>query len=119
MTDEDYAQWELDGEVLAQIGRVLMAQSLEVEVRVPRELADAAVASWQRDGPETLGEESSEQRAARHRAAYLSLIGCSLEELGWLDGDEVVVKLNAWFIGEALNAAEQEGLLDGVYPPPR
>ena len=118
MTDEDYAQWALDGQVLAQIGRALMAQSLEVQVRVPRELADAAVAAWQRDDSEgPLGEESEEQRAARHRGAYLGLIGLSLEEKGWLDGDDVVVKLDAWFIGEALSAADADGLLDGAHPP--
>jgi hypothetical protein len=118
VTDEDYARWALDGQVLAQIGRALMAQSLEFQIRVPRELADAAVAAWQRDSAGPLGEETEEQRSARHRGAYLGLIGLSLEERGRPDGDDVVVKLDAWFIGEALNAADADGLLDGVYPPP-
>jgi len=119
VTNEDYARWALDGDVLAQIGLALFGQSLEVQVRVPRELADAAVAAWQREDSEApLGEESAEQRATRHRGASLGLIGCSLEEKGWLDGNDVVVKLDAWFIGAALDAADEDGLLEGG-PPPR
>jgi len=118
VTDEDHARWTIDGDVLAQIGRTLEAQTLEVEVRMPRELADAAVAAWQRDDSETKPkEESAEQLSSRLRAASLALIGCSVEERGWLDGDDVVVQLHAWFIGDALSAADQDGLLDGVHPP--
>lgn len=117
MTDEDYTRWALDGDVLAQIGRSLMAQQLEVQVLVPRQLADAAVAAWQREDSESgLGEESEKQRATRRRGASLALIGSSLEEKGWVDGDDVVVKLDAWFIGAALDAADEDGLLE---LPPR
>lgn len=64
------------------------------------------------DDSEELGDETLEQRDVRLRAAALALIGCSIEELGWLDGDDVVVKLDAWFIGDALAAADMDGLLN-------
>ncbi len=32
---------------------------------------------------------------------------------GWLDRDDVVVKLDAWFVGDALNAADDAGVING------
>jgi hypothetical protein len=50
MTTKDmYAQWAEDGPVLAEIGRALFSQHLDVQVRIPRELAQKALASWERD----------------------------------------------------------------------
>jgi hypothetical protein len=57
--------------------------------------------------------ESADQRVTRHRAGALGLIGLSLEQDGRLEGDQVVVKLDAWFIGDALNAADDAGLIHG------
>jgi len=113
MADDDaYKQWLVDGGVLAQIGAEFAKQATGVEVRLPRALADLAVASWQRDDElEDLDAESTDQRAIRCRAAALSLIGATLEVAGQPDGDEVVVRLDAWFVGDALNAADDAGLL--------
>lgn len=40
--------WRKDEALLAKIGGALAPQETEVEVRVPRELADAAVLAWRR-----------------------------------------------------------------------
>jgi len=120
VTDDEYMQWASDARVLAAIGRALFSQRLGINVRLPRDLADQAVASWEREEDSgTLPEESPEQRITRHRSATLSLIGLSIQSTGVEDDEEVAVELDAWFIGDALAAADDEGLLDGVYPPSR
>jgi hypothetical protein len=43
----------------------------------------------------------------------LALIGAALDERGRQEGDNVVVSLDAWFIGDALNAADDAGLISG------
>jgi hypothetical protein len=107
------AVWQADEQVLAEIGGLLFLQVTEVEVRLPRLLADQAVAAWQRedevDGP--FPDESCEERIVRHRAGALALIGAALEDGGRAEEDEVVVRLDAWFIGDALNAAGDQGLI--------
>ena len=62
-------------------------------------------------------DETPEQRAIRHEAATLSLIGLSIENTGIEDGDQVVFKLDAWLLGNALEAADRAGRLDGLNPP--
>ncbi len=113
MEDEgEYAQWAEDAEVLANIGRAFFAQPTRVTVRLSRELADLAVASWERetaDGP--LPVETEEQSLTRHRAGTLSLIGLSIQEVGVVEGDDVIVELDAWHIGNALEAADDRGLI--------
>ena len=106
--------WLRDESLLAGIGASLAKQPREIEVRIPRALADSAVAAWRRDdvGDVTGVEESCEQRVVRHRAAALALIGLAIEERGRVDDDHVVVKLDAWFIGDALNAADDEGMIE-------
>ena len=76
------------------------------EVRLPKPLAEAAVAAWERDDDEPLEAETFEQRGQRHRAAALSLIGLEIAERGRPDGDGVVVDLNAHFIADAINASD-------------
>ncbi len=46
---DDYEEWSKDGPVLAEIGRILFSQNLDVQVRIPRSLAEQAVASWERE----------------------------------------------------------------------
>jgi hypothetical protein len=75
-------------------------------VRLPSALAHAALKAWQRDDEGGPDPESYEQRAIRHRAATLGLIGFSVEQSGRADGDEVVVELSPDLIGNALNAAD-------------
>lgn len=115
MAADDYlGQWRKDERLLANIGAVLFGQETAVEVRLPRELADAAVEAWQRDEEDVgldLSDESCEDHIVRHRAGTLGLIGAAVEDRGHLEGHVVVVKLDAWFIGDALNAADDRGLI--------
>ena len=105
--DRRYEVWGKDADTLAEIGRELLGQVRRVRVRLPRALAEAAVASWNRKDPdEELPAETPEQRTTRDRAATLSLIGLSIADGGVWAADEVVVDLDAWFIGNALQAAE-------------
>ncbi len=78
-----------------------------VEVRLPRELAEKAVAAWEREGDEgLLAPETFEQRVHRHRAGTLGLIGLSICERGRWDGNEVIVELSPDLIGVAVDAAD-------------
>lgn len=114
----NYEDWAADAEQLHQLARELYPQTPKVEVRIPRRLADKAVAAWQREGDAgDLRDETPEQRAIRHEAATLSLIGLSIENTGIEDGDQVVFKLDAWLLGNALEAADRAGRLDGLNPP--
>jgi hypothetical protein len=114
----DYEEWAKDGPVLAELGRVLFAQDLEVRVRIPRQLAERAVASWEREdtGIGLPSPESPKQRRIRDRSATLSLIGLSISNAGVQEGDDVVLLLDSWYVGNALDAADQEDLLPGTKP---
>lgn len=81
-----------------------------MKVRLPGKLADAALRAWHRtDEGDTSHDESPSERLVRHQAGALALIGLAIEERGQrLDGD-VVVTLDAWQIGDALNAADDRG----------
>lgn len=112
--DDFLAQWRKDERVLADIGAVLFDQETAVEVRLPRELADTAVEAWKRDDEDEnleLSDESCEDYIVRHRAGALGLIGAAVEDRGHAEGDDIVVELDAWFIGDALNAADDRGLI--------
>ena len=111
---DEHAQWERDAIVLAELGVALFAQDTKLRVSLPSGLANAAKLAWDRDddGPDDDGlAESSEQRATRHKAATLALIGSCLERPVSVHHDHVVVELDAWFVGDALNAAEDMNLL--------
>ena len=107
-------RWKQDEAVLARIGAVVFTQNTEVEIRLSRTLADEAVSAWQRDDePEgQLSRETVEEGLIRRRASTLALIGCALEERGRLDGDEVIVRLDAWLVGDALSTADDAGALE-------
>ena len=55
--------------------------------------------------------ESPGQRAIRQRAASVALIGQAIEETGMAEGEVVVFTVDAWFVGDALSAADEAGLL--------
>ena len=97
-----------DAGVLGEVGWALANSELpRVEVRLPRRLAEAAVAAWKRDdndGP--LDPETVEQRIQRHRAATLALIGLSIVNGGRWETDEVVVELSPDLIGVAVDASD-------------
>jgi hypothetical protein len=96
-----------DARVLGEIGAILARADLpRIPVRLPSALAQAALEAWQHDDEGGPDPESFEQRAIRHRAAALGLIGLSVEQTGRADGDEVVVELTPNLIGNAFDAAD-------------
>jgi hypothetical protein len=105
---EPQKTWRRELRVLGEAGAVFNEASLpEIEVRLPRHLAEQAVAAWERDdGEAPLAPESYEQSVQRRRAATLALIGLAITNAGRWDGDEVVVELHPVFIGVAMDAAD-------------
>jgi hypothetical protein len=99
--------WAADAALLAQIGQALSKQPTKIRVVLPRQLADAAVAAWERDD----NDVPLAADANRDAAASLALIGLSITETGEPDGDRVSADLDAWFVGDALRAADRAGLL--------
>ena len=94
--------------MLAEIGEALSSQPVRVRVRIPRAIAEKAAMAWERDdwGP-TLSEESPEQVLVRERATALALIGLAVREVGVVDGDHVVVEVDAQCIATALDPADE------------
>jgi hypothetical protein len=81
-------------------------------------LADQALAAWQRDeNSHPLPSETSERSAMRHKAGTLGLIGLSIESDSSIDHEDVIVELESWNIGDALNAADEAGLLNDLLQP--
>ncbi|MEU6915018.1 hypothetical protein [Streptomyces olindensis] len=105
MGDEQYVRYRDDTKVLAAIGACVDRQTGRVAVRVPRELAEAAVAAWERTEDGAPGAETPEQYALRDAAAELALIGLALSERGHWEGAEVTVDLDVASAGAALRAA--------------
>jgi len=110
--------WASDAERLYELAQELLPQTPRVELTVSRTLADRAVAAWHRDEDlADLENETDAQRTIRDEAATLALIGKSIEESGVEDGDKVLFKLDAWLLGNALEAADRAGRLE-VFPRP-
>ncbi len=114
--EHHYQRWENDGVDLALIGAALYEQDTKVRVRLPRELADAALQAWQREDEDsedlhTYEESVSEQRV-RQRAGTLALIGASLENAPiQISGEYVIAEIDSWYVGEALQAADDARLI--------
>ncbi|MFG2910179.1 hypothetical protein ACGF13_34645 [Kitasatospora sp. NPDC048286] len=106
MDDQDqYDRYRADSKVLAAIGARLDTQYPTLTVRLPKDLARAAVAAWDRDELGDVGEETHEQYALRGDAGELALIGLAISERGREEGDEVVVDLHIDSIGLAVQAS--------------
>lgn len=101
-----YDRYRADAAVLAAIGARVEAQHARVTVRLPKDLADAAVAAWQRDEREAPGAESLERHRLRDHAAELALIGLAISERGRWEGGAVLVELGIGSAGAAVRAAE-------------
>jgi len=100
-------QWWEDAQVLTELGRTVAGTAMPlVEVRIPRNLAEQAVAAWSRDDEAPDADESPEQRVYRHRAGVLALIGLSIRERGTNVADDVVIDLAADLVAAAVDAAE-------------
>jgi len=112
MVDQErYARYREESKVLAAIGAHVDAQVGRVTVRLPRAVAEAAVAAWERDDPDgDVGEETHEQYALRGSAGDLALIGLAISERGRREGEEVVVDLHVHSAGAAWLQAAELGL---------
>lgn len=108
MENECQRRYREDSRVLGELGAVLARADVpRFKVRLPRSLAELAIAAWERNEDEgTDDPESYEQRAQRLRAVALALIGLSLQERGRWEGEEAVVDLSVELIGAALDAAD-------------
>jgi hypothetical protein len=107
LRSEQQRQWRQDAQVLAEPGRTLAGTAMPaVEVRIPRHLAEQALAAWRRDDDAPDADESQEQRVYRRRAGALALIGLSIREHGTNVADDVVVDLAADLVAAAVDAAE-------------
>ena len=109
METERQQRYRHEAGLLGEIGALLAKVDLpSTEVRLPRAVAEQALAAWQRDADERpLDPETYEQGMRRRRAATLSLIGLSIETAGRWDNDHVTVELHPQLIGEALEAADE------------
>ncbi|MFE0459346.1 hypothetical protein ACFW1A_08795 [Kitasatospora sp. NPDC058965] len=107
MTDqEQYVRYLEDSKVLAAIGRHVDAQVDRVTVRLPRAVAEIAVAAWERDESDGVSEETREQYELRGRAGDLAMIGLEISERGRWEGEEVVVDLHVHSAGAAWLASQ-------------
>lgn len=105
--DHRVGQWRQDADVLRDIGLALADTALPaVEVRLPPALAHKAVTAWERDDLDGPAYETLVQRAWRHRAATLALIGLAVRERGRREPDAVRVELDAQLVVEAIQSAE-------------
>ena len=113
MENSDLAYWREDAADLAWAGQRMFRQALLVEVRLPTELAERAAAAWSRDdGGQMSADEFADDMRVRHRAAAWALIGLAIEQTGRSEGLETVFMVDAWQVGKALDAAEEDGILD-------
>ena len=111
--EKNYEDWAADAGTLHELAQEFLPQSPKVQMWLPRVLADRAVTAWQRvEEPGNLSPETYERRSIRDDAGTLALIGQSIEETGIQDGDDVIFKLDAWILGNALEAADRAGRLD-------
>jgi hypothetical protein len=108
-----YDVWAVDAGVLARVGQALFAQETQLSVLLPTELADAAAAAWEREeDAEQAVAESVEQANVRRAAGTLALIGLAVTQSGRRTDEGVIVDLDAWWIGHALDVAERADLLE-------
>ncbi|MEY9962753.1 hypothetical protein ABIA33_000779 [Streptacidiphilus sp. MAP12-16] len=102
---EQYVRYQHDRIVLAAIGVHLDPQISRISVRLPRSVAESAVAAWDREELGGIGEESREEYELRDDAAELALIGLAITSRGVWEGEEAVVELDVVQIAAALQAA--------------
>lgn len=98
---------------LADLGAELFNQPTRIEVRISQLAAAAAHSAWTRDDDGAIAsDENTEDRRTRHRAGSLARIGLAIEERSRAEGDCVIVELDAWEVGAALEAADDLGRLN-------
>ena len=94
--------------MLAEIGDALAEAPVpKVEARLPRDLADKALAAWERDDEFGPGYETPTEREVRQRAAALALIGLAVQDRGVTGPEAVVVPLDADLVVAAIEASRR------------
>ncbi|PWK71328.1 hypothetical protein BCL76_104434 [Streptomyces sp. CG 926] len=109
MTDrEQYVRYGNDVKVLAAIGEQVAAQAGPVTVRLPKALAESAMAAWEREELSGRDPETHEEYTRRAGAAELAFIGLEISNHGRWEGEEVVVDLDldVASAGAALRASQ-------------
>ena len=113
-TPDEYAQWREDEGALARVGAQLFEQELRLTVRLPRILAEKAVASLgarrQRLSWARKYRSCTFSPTRRDAGAYRSVYRRD-RPLGGQRGSR---RLDAWFIGSALDAADDAGLINAA-----
>lgn len=106
---DTYDLWGQDASVLHEIGKYLRQEQHPIRVHLPRTLAELALAAWRRDdSTDHLEDETHDEYRVRSAAATLALIGLSLESGFEENGDEVIFELDAWHLGLALEAGDDD-----------
>ncbi|MEC3981405.1 hypothetical protein [Amycolatopsis sp. H20-H5] len=106
MQDQDeYDRYRGDAALLTAIGGQVAEQVGRLTVRLPKPLAESAVAAWDRDETAPLAEETAEQAELRDQAAELALIGLAITQRGRWEGEELVVDLDVVSAGVAVRAS--------------
>ncbi|WP_433120999.1 hypothetical protein [Micromonospora sp. CA-246542] len=100
----EYDRYRRDVEVLGKIGAHLVSVVPYVECTIPKSLASAAVAAWERDEEGPRAEETCEQVRSRLRAGDLALLGLEVSKSGRSSGDVVIVRLAAAQFAAAVDA---------------
>lgn len=103
--------------MLADIEAVLSDQELSRPVRLPVDLAQAAVRAWRRDEVTLLGEELPEERLLRERAGTLALIGLAVDQRSTRDGDQVLVNLDPSVTADLADDDLDAAILRGDFVP--
>ena len=111
-SDDQPERYVDDALILARIGAHLSPQTTRMTIHLPHDLAEAAVLAWRREEIDPVAMESPTMRQMRGQAGALALIGLAVEQTSREADGDVVVELDAWFIGAALDAADEAGLLD-------
>jgi hypothetical protein len=105
-------RYRSDSDALIRLGVELAEQADDmprIRVRIPRALAEDAVASWDWEEPEGYqpsADETCEQRIERGRSATLAMIGMTIQEEGVWREVHVEVELHPWHLGVTLEASD-------------
>lgn len=106
---DQYDRYAVDTRTLAAIGEALVGLPAEAPVQLPRYLAMAALAAWEREETDDLPAiETAEQEMLRDHAATLALVGLAMQENADLTRDPVTVRLMPDLVANALKAANAQ-----------
>ena len=98
-----YDRFAADSQILAMIGDAFAGMPANASPRLPRDLAQAAVAAWRRDeSDQPASPETEDQRMVRDHAATLALIGLAVLNNTDLVSESIEVSLSPELVAAAL-----------------